>query len=206
MAKRKSNARNYKATRKSGAGSSKAQKIALAIVIIIVIIAVTCGALWIAFVATDGFGGRINTLFIEIEGKKYSKSAEDIIIYPGTEIRIDSMSKIPYEVKIEASDRADFAFSVAGERGYRWAHLAGRDFTKYFEMTEGKSGFTVQHNGINGILTAYYGGDASSDEAITPRNLFVMIVKCGERERRFGFFPALTRPTDVTLDPDQIVM
>lgn len=194
------------AKRKSGAGSFKAKKIALAIVIIIVILALACGALWIAFVATDGFGGRVNTLSIEIEGERYAGSAEDIIIYPGTEIKINSMSKTPYEVRIEASDRGDFAFSVAGERGYHWSYLAGRDFTKYFELTQYRGGFTVRHKGINGILTAYYGNDASSDEAITPRDLFVMIIKCGERERRFGFYPALTRPTDITLDPDQIIM
>lgn len=194
------------AKRKSGAGGSKAKKIALAIVIMIALLLVVGAALWISFVATDGFGGRINTLYIEIEDEKYSGNAEDIIVYPGTEIKINSMSKTPYEVRIEASDRGDFAFSVAGERGYRWAHLAGRDFTKYFELTQGKSGFTVQHKGINGILEAYYGNEASSDEAITPRDLFVMIIKCGGRERRFEFYPALTRPTDITLDPGQIVM
>ena len=198
------------ATRKNK-GNKPAQKKSIKKVLIIIAVIVLSvflllAALGIAFLATDGFGGRVNTLKIEIEGKSFAGNADGLLIYPDTEIKVKSLAKNPYEVRIEVNDKSDFEFTVAGESGYYWKHLAGKDFTKYFEITAASSSFTIVHKGINGVLKSYYGSDAVTKEEITPGDLFTLIVTCGSRERRFGFFPALKRPTDVTLNPDQIIM
>jgi len=175
------------------------------IAVILGVLLIAGVALGIAFVATDGFHGRINTLTVQIGKESYSNSAEGMILNSGMEIKVKSMTGSPYEYRIEASDKADFAFKVAGESGYRWSYLAGEDITKYFKIEETESGFKVFHNGLYEIIAGIY-PDAVCEGAVEKGDYCTLIITCGKQERRFGFYPeAGERPSDIVIDSPDIV-
>ncbi len=204
MGKSKTNRRG--GNRAGGAKKGTAKRVFLWIALILVVLFVTGAAVGIAFIATDGFGGRVNTLRVQIGYTVYSDNANGVILNSGTEIKVKSMTKVPYEYRIEASDKSDFGYSLAGEKGYRWKYLAGEDVTGYFTIEKTENGFKVSHNGIYELLKQIEGTDAVCDGEVSFGDYFTLIITCGSRERRFGFYPdAGQRPTDITLDHGNIV-
>ena len=64
MGKSKTNRRG--GNRAGGAKKGTAKRVFLWITLILVVLFVTGAAVGIAFIATDGFGGRVNTLRVQI--------------------------------------------------------------------------------------------------------------------------------------------
>lgn len=193
--------------RATGSARKSSFKKTLIIICVVLGILLIAGiALYVSFITTDGFGGRINTLRVQIGKDSYSDSADGLILNSGTEIKVKSLTGSLYEVRIEISDKADFEFSVAGESGYHWRYLAGKDVTEYFVIEDTEEGFQIFHNGIYELLSKIQGADAVCNGEVKVGDFFTMIITCGERERRFGFYPdPKERPTGISLDMSVLV-
>ena len=162
--------------------------------------------LGIAYLVTDGFGGRVPTAVVMIGDEMYTENAEGLALYPGDEVRVQSLTgAAEYEYRIEANDGSDFAFTV-GEEPYTWADLAGTDMTKGFTIQKTANGFTVDYESLQAIVSAALGSETSiPDEADTSGDLFRLVITMGEKELHFGF--AVGVPVeDVELDPDHVTM
>ena len=169
------------------------KRIAITICVLLLISILALAGLGIAFIVTDGFGGRIDTLIVGFNNEIYTESGEGLRIYPNEEMKVQSLTGKGYTVTIEASDKADFSFEVAGDKNYRWVHIATnerlKDVTKAFKITPTDSGFTVGYEQMEGILRTIYG----SNDVKVPEGTdlsgeyFVLIIVCGKREVRLGF-------------------
>ena len=162
--------------------------------------------LGIAYLVTDGFGGKVPTAVVMIGDEMYTEDAEGLALYPGDEVRVQSLTgTAEYEYRIEANAGSDFAFTV-GEEPYTWADLTGTDMTKGFTIQKTANGFTVDYESLQAIVSAALGSEASiPDEADTSGDLFRLVITMGEKELCFGF--AVGVPVeDVELDPDHVTM
>ena len=62
--------------------------IGIAFLVLILLAVLGFAGFGIAYVVTDGFGGKVPTAVIMIEDDMYTASADGIAIYPGDEIRV----------------------------------------------------------------------------------------------------------------------
>ena len=156
---------------------------------------------------TDGFGGKVPTAVIMIEDDMYTASADGIAIYPGDEIRVQSLTgATEYDVRIEANaESGDFSFTVGAEP-YTWHDLAGQDVTKGFTLTQTDLGFTVDYESFETIIAEVMGADVViAEDADLSGDMFDLVITMGETEYRFGFGIGLP-VSGIELDPDHIVI
>ena len=187
--------------------SARAWRTAGIVILSVLLLGILAAAgLGIAYLVTDGFGGKVPTAVVMIGDEMYTEDAEGLALYPGDEVRVQSLTgAAEYEYRIEANDGGDFAFTV-GEEPYTWADLAGTDMTKGFTIQKTANGFTVDYESLQAIVSAALGsGTSIPDEADTSGDLFRLVITMGEKELHFGF--AVGVPVeDVELDPDHVTM
>ena len=138
--------------------------------------------------------------------KIYTEDANGVTIYPGDEIRVQSLTGAEgYTFHIEANGEKDFAFTV-GEEPYTWKDLAGRDMTKGFTIEETENGFTVDYTDLEGVIAAVLGAEVTiGEDADTSGDLFVLVLTCGEKDFRLSFGVGL--PVEgVEVDPDHVIV
>lgn len=181
--------------------------IGIAFLVLILLAVLGFAGFGIAYVVTDGFGGKVPTAVIMIEDDMYTASADGIAIYPGDEIRVQSLTgATEYDVRIEANaESGDFSFTVGAEP-YTWHDLAGQDVTKGFTLTQTDLGFTVDYESFETIIAAVKGADVVIAEgADLSGDMFDLVITMGETEYRFGFGIGLP-VSGIELDPDHIVI
>ena len=177
------------------------------VILSVLLLAVLAAAgLGIAYLATDGFGGKAPTTIVMVGDKIYTEDANGVTIYPGDEIRVQSLTGAEgYTFRIEANGEKDFAFTV-GEEPYTWKDLAGRDMTKGFTIEDTENGFTVDYTDLDGVIAAVLGAEVTiGEDADTSGDLFVLVVTCGEKDLRLSFGVGL--PVEgVEVNPDHVIM
>ena len=181
--------------------------IGIAFLVLILLAVLGFAGFGIAYVVTDGFGGKVPTAVIMIEDDMYTESADGIAIYPGDEIRVQSLTgATEYDVRIEANaESGDFSFTVGAEP-YTWHDLAGQDVTKGFTLTQTDLGFTVDYESFETIIAAVMGADVViAEDANLSGDMFDLVITMGETEYRFGFGIGLP-VSGIELDPDHIVI
>lgn len=181
--------------------------IGIAFLVLILLAVLGFAGFGIAYVVTDGFGGKVPTAVIMIEDDMYTESADGIAIYPGDEIRVQSLTgATEYDVRIEANaESGDFSFTVGAEP-YTWHDLAGQDVTKGFTLTQTELGFTVDYESFETIIAAVKGTDVViAEDADLSGDMFDLVITMGETEYRFGFGIGLP-VSGIELDPDHIVI
>lgn len=199
-------ARLEKETRREKSRSI-AKRIFVAVLIVVLVAILGFAGFGIAYFVTDGFGGKVPTAIVMIEDKIYTDSADGAEIYPGDEIRVQSLTgATEYVVKIEATaESGDFSFTVGAEP-YTWHDLAGRDMTKGFMLEKTDTGFTVKYDSLSAIVGAVLGADIEIAEgADLTGDLFVLVITIDETEYRIGFGIGLP-VTDIAVNPDHIVI
>ena len=181
--------------------------IGIAFLVLILLAVLGFAGFGIAYVVTDGFGGKVPTAVIMIEDDMYTESADGIASYPGDEIRVQSLTgATEYDVRIEANaESGDFSFTVGAEP-YTWHDLAGQDVTKGFTLTQTELGFTVDYESFETIIAAVKGTDVViAEDADLSGDMFDLVITMGETEYRFGFGIGLP-VSGIELDPDHIVI
>lgn len=181
--------------------------IGIAFLVLILLAVLGFAGFGIAYVVTDGFGGKVPTAVIMIEDDMYTESADGIALYPGDEIRVQSLTgATEYDVRIEANaESGDFSFTVGAEP-YTWHDLNGQDVTKGFTLTQTDLGFTVDYESFETIIAAVMGADVVIAEgADLSGDMFDLVITMGETEYRFGFGIGLP-VSGIELDPDHIVI
>lgn len=181
--------------------------IGIAFLVLILLTVLGFAGFGIAYVVTDGFGGKVPTAVIMIEDDVYTESADGIALYPGDEVRVQSLTgATQYDVRIEANaESGDFSFTVGAEP-YTWHDLAGQDVTKGFTLTQTELGFTVDYESFETIIAAVKGADvAIAEGADLSGDMFDLVITMGETEYRFGFGIGLP-VSGIELDPDHIVI
>lgn len=181
--------------------------IGIAFLVLILLAVLGFAGFGIAYVVTDGFGGKVPTAVIMIEDDVYTESADGIALYPGDEVRVQSLTgATEYDVRIEANaESGDFSFTVGAEP-YTWHDLAGQDVTKGFTLTQTELGFTVDYESFETIIAAVKGADvAIAEGADLSGDMFDLVITMGETEYRFGFGIGLP-VSGIELDPDHIVI
>ena len=124
-----------------------------------------------------------------IEDDMYTESADGIALYPGDEIRVQSLTG-----------------ATEGAEPYTWHDLAGQDVTKGFTLTQTDLGFTVDYESFETIIAAVKGADVVIAEgADLSGDMFDLVITMGETEYRFGFGIGLP-VSGIELDPDHIII
>lgn len=181
--------------------------IGIAFLVLILLAVLGFAGFGIAYVVTDGFGGKVPTAVIMIEDDMYTASADGIAIYPGDEIRVQSLTgATEYDVRIEANaESGDFSFTVGAEP-YTWHDLAGQDVTKGFTLTQTDLGFTVDYESFETIIAAVMGADVViAEDANLSGDMFDLVITMGETEYRFGFGIGLP-VSGIEIDPGHIII
>ena len=177
------------------------------VILSVLLLAILAAAgLGIAYLVTDGFGGKAPTTIVMVGDKIYTEDTNGVTIYPGDEIRVQSLTGAEgYTFRIEANGEKDFAFTV-GEEPYSWKDLAGRDMTKGFTIEETENGFTVDYTDLEGVIAAVLGAEVTiGEDTDTSGDPFVLIVTCGEKDLRLFFGVGL--PVEgVEVNPDHVIM
>lgn len=177
------------------------------VILSVLLLAILAAAgLGIAYLVTDGFGGKAPTTIVMVGDKIYTEDTNGVTIYPGDEIRVQSLTGAEgYTFRIEANGEKDFAFTV-GEEPYSWKDLAGRDMTKGFTIEETENGFTVDYTDLEGVIAAVLGAEVTiGEDADTSGDLFVLVLTCGEKDLRLSFGVGL--PVEgVEVDPDHVIV
>lgn len=177
------------------------------VILSVLLLAILAAAgLGIAYLVTDGFGGKATTTIVMVGDKIYTDDTNGVTIYPGDEIRVQSLTGAEgYTFRIEANGDKDFAFTV-GEEPYSWKDLAGRDMTKGFTIEETENGFTIDYTDLDGVIAAVLGAEVTiGEDTDTSGDLFVLVVTCGEKDLRLSFGVGL--PVEgVEVDPDHVIM
>lgn len=184
-----------------------ARTVAIVLLVILLLAILGFAGFGIAYLVTDGFGGRIPTTVIVIDDEIYSQSAEDIEVYPGDEVRVQNLiGDTQYTMQIVGNaSKNNFAFTLDGEP-YTWRDMDGEDMTAGFTITQTETGFTIDYTTVQSILTEALGGEVViSEDEETTGDLFTLIITIGEEEYRFGFGVG-SGVTEIVLDPDQIVI
>ncbi len=207
--------------RKKGATVFTACMLAALIAVLLAAVLFAC------YIFTDGFGGKIPIMSVELNGQTYMKSKNGIQLSSGSVMKIESLSlKKDYQIQILAKapeqETDNFGFTVADEQ-YYWSDEQGRDYTSAFQFTEsGKDGIRITFGSIVSVLTAVYGTDPDGEnrisvsEEITSENeLFELVISAGQSTIRLGLrieFEAIedgngdTGIGGVETDPDHIVV
>lgn len=205
-----SSRRMTKAEQEQKAKKEQREKIArtVAIVLLVILLLAILGfaGFGIAYLVTDGFGGRVPTAVIMIDDEVYSESTDGLTIYPGNEVRVQSLTgETEYTVNVEGNASTNnFAFAL-GEEPYTWRDMDGEDMTAGFTIAQTGTGFTIEYESLPSIITAARGAEAVIEDVDLSGDLFTLVVTLGEREYRFGFGVGLP-VSDVVIDPDQIVI
>lgn len=177
------------------------------VILSVLLLAILAAAgLGIAYLVTDGFGGKATTTIVMVGDKIYTDDTNGVTIYPGDEIRVQSLTGADgYTFRIEANGEKDFAFTV-GEEPYSWKELAGRDMTKGFTIEDTENGFTIDYTDLDGVIAAVLGAEVTiGEDADTSGDLFVLVVTCGEKDLRLSFGVGL--PVEgVEVDPDHVIV
>ena len=184
-----------------------ARTVAIVLLVILLLAILGFAGFGIAYLVTDGFGGRVPTTVIVIDDEIYSQSAEDIEVYPGDEVRVQNLiGDTQYTMQIVGNaSKNNFAFTLDGEP-YTWRDMDGEDMTAGFTIIQTETGFTIDYTTVPSILTEALGGEVViSEDAETTGDLFTLIITIGEEEYRFGFGVG-SGVTEIILDPDQIVI
>lgn len=184
-----------------------ARTVAIVLLIILLLAILGFAGFGIAYLVTDGFGGRMPMTVIVIDDEIYSQSAEDIEVYPGDEVRVQNLiGDTQYTMQIVGNaSKNNFAFTLDGEP-YTWRDMDGEDMTSGFTIIQTETGFTIDYTTVPSILTEALGGEVViSEDAETTGDLFTLIITIGEEEYRFGFGVG-SGVTEIILDPDQIVI
>ena len=184
-----------------------ARTVAIVLLVILMLAILGFAGFGIAYLVTDGFGGRMPMTVIVIDDEIYSQSAEDIEVYPGDEVRVQNLiGDTQYTMQIVGNaSKNNFAFTLDGEP-YTWRDMDGEDMTAGFTIIQTETGFTIDYTTVPSILTAALGGEVViSEDAETTGDLFILIITIGEEEYRFGFGVG-SGVTEIVLDPDQIVI
>lgn len=183
--------------------------------------------LFVCYLFTDGFGGKIPIMSVQLDGQRYMKSKNGIQLSSGSVMKIESLSlKKDYKIQILAKaperETDNFGFTVADEQ-YYWSDEQGRDYTSAFQFTEcGKDGIRITFGSIASILTSVYGSDPNgenrvsiSKEVTSENELFEMVISSGQSTIRLGLriqFEAIedgsgnTGIGGVETDPDHIIV
>lgn len=177
------------------------------VILSVLLLAILAAAgLGIAYLVTDGFGGKAPTTIVMVGDKIYTEDANGVTIYPGDEICVQSLTGAEgYTFRIEANGEKDFAFTV-GEEPYSWKDLAGRDMTKGFTIEDTENGFTIDYTDLDGVIAAVLGAEVTiGEDADTSGDLFFLVVTCGEKDLRLSFGVGL--PVEgVEVNPDHVIM
>lgn len=177
------------------------------VILSVLLLAILAAAgLGIAYLVTDGFGGKATTTIVMVGDKIYTEDANGVTIYPGDEICVQSLTGAEgYTFRIEANGEKDFAFTV-GEEPYSWKDLAGRDMTKGFTIEDTENGFTIDYTDLDGVIAAVLGAEVTiGEDADTSGDLFFLVVTCGEKDLRLSFGVGL--PVEgVEVDPDHVIV
>ena len=183
-----------------------ARTVAIVLLVILLLAILGFAGFGIAYLVTDGFGGRVPTAVIMIDDEVYSESTDGLTIYPGEEVRVQSLTgETEYTVNVEGNASTNnFAFTL-GEEPYTWRDMDGEDMTAGFTIAQTGTGFTIEYESLPSIITAARGAEAVIEDVDLSGDLFTLVVTIGEREYRFGFGVGLP-VSDVVLDPDQIVI
>lgn len=184
-----------------------ARTVAIVLLIILLLAILGFAGFGIAYLVTDGFGGRMPMTVIVIDDEIYSQSAEDIEVYPGDEVRVQNLiGDTQYTMQIVGNaSKNNFAFTLDGEP-YTWRDMDGEDMMSGFTIIQTETGFTIDYTTVPSILTEALGGEVViSEDAETTGDLFTLIITIGEEEYRFGFGVG-SGVTEIILDPDQIVI
>ena len=202
--------RPTRAEQEQKAKNEQREKIArtVAIVLLVILLLAILGfaGFGIAYLVTDGFGGKVPTAVIMIDDEVYSESTGGLTIYPGEEVRVQSLTgETEYTVNVEGNASTNnFAFTL-GEEPYTWRDMDGEDMTAGFTIAQTGTGFTIEYESLPTIITAARGAEAVIEDVDLSGDLFTLVVTIGEREYRFGFGVGLP-VSDVVIDPDQIVI
>ena len=202
--------RPTRAEQEQKAKNEQREKIArtVAIVLLVILLLAILGfaGFGIAYLVTDGFGGKVPTAVVMIDDEVYSESTDGLTIYPGNEVRVQSLTgETEYTVKVEGNASTNnFAFTL-GDEPYTWRDMDGEDMTAGFTIAQTGTGFTIEYESLPSIITAARGAEAVIEDVDLSGDLFTMVVTLGEREYRFGFGVGLP-VSDVVIDPDQIVI
>ena len=183
-----------------------ARTVAIVLLVILLLAILGFAGFGIAYLVTDGFGGRVPTAVIMIDDEVYSESTDGLTIYPGNEVRVQSLTgETEYTVNVEGNASTNnFAFTL-GEEPYTWRDMDGEDMTAGFTIAQTGTGFTIEYESLPSIITAARGAEAVIEDVDLSGDLFTLVITIGEREYRFGFGVGLP-VSDVVLDPDQIVI
>ncbi len=173
------------------------------IVIVILILGMLFGAgycTWRFWLKDYIAAGKVFT--IELDGKAYGNGTGGLLIAPGTELKVTTPHGKDYEVKIYASDKADFTFKLGAEP-WEWKGMKGTEFTSGFDIAKTEEGFRLGYQSLNAIIERVHGQQVSEVKN-AGRNIFELALICGNREMRilFGtYLPVL----GVELDQDEII-
>ena len=121
--------RPTRAEQEQKAKKEQREKIArtVAIVLLVMLLLAILGfaGFGIAYLVTDGFGGKVPTAVIMIDDEVYSESTDGLTIYPGEEVRVQSLTgETEYTVNVEGNASTNnFAFTL-GEEPYTWRDTA----------------------------------------------------------------------------------
>ena len=183
-----------------------ARTVAIVLLVILLLAILGFAGFGIAYLVTDGFGGKVPTAVVMIDDDVYSDSTDGLTIYPGEYVRVQSLTgDTEYTVKIEGNASTNnFAFTL-GDEPYTWRDMDGEDMTAGFTIAQTGTGFTIEYESLPTIITAARGAEAVIEDVDLSGDLFTLVVTLGEREYRFGFGVGLP-VSDVVLDPDQIVI
>ena len=199
-----------KAEQEQKAKKEQRQKTArtVAIVLLIVLLLAILGfaGFGIAYLVTDGFGGKVPTAVIMIDDEVYSESTDGLTIYPGEEVRVQRLTgDAEYTMKIEGNaSENNFAFTLGAEP-YTWRDMDGEDMTAGFTIAKTGTGFTIDYESLPSIITAARGAEAVIEDVNLDGDLFTLVITVSEREYRFGFGVGLP-VSDIMLDSDQIII
>ena len=183
-----------------------ARTVAIALLIVLLLAILGFAGFGIAYLVTDGFGGKVATAVIMIDDEVYSESTDGLTIYPGEEVRVQRLTgDAEYTMKIEGNaSENNFAFTLGAEP-YTWRDMDGEDMTAGFTIAKTGTGFTIDYESLPSIITTARGVEAVIEDVNLDGDLFTLVITVSEREYRFGFGIGLP-VSEIMLDSDQIII
>lgn len=183
-----------------------ARTVAIVLLIVLLLAILGFAGFGIAYLVTDGFGGKVPTAVIMIDDEVYSESTDGLTIYPGEEVRVQRLTgDAEYTMKIEGNaSENNFAFTLGAEP-YTWRDMDGEDMTAGFTIAKTGTGFTIDYESLPSIITTARGVEAVIEDVNLNGDLFTLVITVSEWEYRFGFGIGLP-VSEIMLDSDQIII